>query len=164
MPLAHKVGLHNHWAFVCYAPDGSVKWEDSFDNVVPMSGRTHIINAAFGSTSSSDWYVGLKSSGAPSTSDTLASHASWTESTCYSTDRKAFVESTATSDTVSNAGSVAAFAILASTSIAGAFLTNQIDGSSNGVLLGVGDFAAARSVASGDTLNVTITCQITSST
>ncbi len=160
----HKIGIHNTYKAVCVGPDGLVKWEDGFENVVPMYARAYMINAAFGSTSSSVWYVGLKSSGAPSTADTLASHVGWAECLPGTTDRIAFTKSTATSDTVTNSGAVAAFAITASTNVSGAFLVNQITSSSNGILFGVGNFAAERSVLSGDTLNVTVSCQITSST
>jgi hypothetical protein len=161
--IAHTVGIHNTWRAVCLGPDGMVKWEDGFENVVPMGGRTQMVNSALGIIGSTTWYVGLKGAGSPSTADTLASHAGWAEINPYTTDRKTFAGSTATSDTVTNSGSVAAFAITASTSVAGAFLCNQIS-SSAGVLFGVGDFATARTVASGDTLNVTVSCQITSST
>jgi len=155
----------NHWNVVCLAPDGTVKWTEDFDNLVTVTGRAKALNGALGNHGSTTWYVGFKSSGDASTDDTLNSHATWTEVRPYAGNRPLFTHTTASSGEISNTGNVAAFTINASTNILGAFLANEITGSSAGAILyGVGNFAAERTVASGDTVNVTITATLTTTT
>lgn len=52
--------------------------------------------------------------------------------------------------------------INASTTVYGAFLASVNTGTF-GTLLGAGDFSASKAVDNGDTLNVTVTCSLTSS-
>jgi hypothetical protein len=94
----------------------------------------------------------------------LASHAGWTESTAYTGSRKSVTFGTATTanpSVITNSASPSSFAINATATIAGAFLTNVASGTS-GVLFSAGDFTGGdKSVASGDTLNVTYTFSLT---
>jgi hypothetical protein len=92
--------------------------------------------------------------------DTLATHAGWTEDTNYSGSRKAVTfgtASTADPSVIDNSGSPAVFNINNTTIVAGAFLATVASGTS-GVLFSEGDFTGGdKTVASGDTLNVTYT-------
>jgi hypothetical protein len=96
--------------------------------------------------------------------DTLASHAGWTENTNYTGTRKAVTFGTATTanpSVISNSASPSSFAMNATATIAGAFLCTVSSGTS-GVLFSGGDFTGGdKSVASGDTLNVTYTFSLT---
>jgi hypothetical protein len=94
----------------------------------------------------------------------MASHAGWTEDEDYSE----LVRQTATfgsptladPSVIDNSGSVAVFSMDATTTIAGAFLTDDdTKGGTAGKLFSVSNFTAPgdRSVVSGDTLNVTYT-------
>jgi hypothetical protein len=95
----------------------------------------------------------------------MGSHAGWAELTPYSQGtRPAFVLGTIAAGSVDNSASKAVFTINGTATIGGAFVANNsTKAGSTGILLGAGEFAAARSVLSGDTLNVTVTCSITSS-
>jgi hypothetical protein len=157
---------HTHYHVVCYDKYGNHKWTEEFQNLVTVLGRARLLNCIFGAYATTEWHVGLKRDGDPSTADTLDSHGGWVEGRPYAGNRPAFTNTTATSGEISNTGNVAAFTITTDSTIAGAFLTNSSD-SSGGVPLiiyGVGNFASSRVCSSGDTLNVTVTCTITTTT
>lgn len=152
--------------FTCFDKDGNLKWEDSAKNLVVNTGLQDM-NAKYfsGAAYTADWYIGLITGpGAGNTyaaGDTLASHAGWTEDTGYSGgDRAAATFGTATTadpSVINNSGSVAVFSVNATTTIAGAFLTNIEDNTDNvGLLFSESNFTGGdRAVVSGDTLNVT---------
>ncbi len=91
--------------------------------------------------------------------DTMASHSPWTEITPYAGNRVAWTAGTVSAGSVSNSGSPASFGINASATVYGAFMNTANSGTA-GTLFGMAPFSASRSVLSGDTLNVTITCSI----
>jgi hypothetical protein len=147
----------------CRAPDGRLKWTDSFHNLVVNEGLQDMNTQYFkGSAYTAAWYLGLvEGPGGSNTyaaSDTLASHAGWTENSDYSGNRKAVVfgtASTADPSVISNTASPSSFAMSATATIGGAFLTNATSGTS-GVLFSVGSFTGGdKLVDNGDTLNVT---------
>lgn len=152
--------------FTCFDKDGNLKWEDSAKNIVVNTGLQDM-NAKYfsGSAYTAAWYIGLVTGpGAGNTyaaADTLASHAGWTEDTGYSGgDRATATFGTATTadpSVINNSGSVGVFSINATTTIAGAFLTNIEDNTDSvGLLFSVSSFTGGdRAVVSGDTLNVT---------
>jgi len=93
--------------------------------------------------------------------DTMASHTPWTDVVPYSNaTRPAFTPGTISAGSVDNSASVAAFTINATDNIFGCFMCDSATKSETAsLLLGQGTFTgASRSVLSGDTLNVTITC------
>jgi hypothetical protein len=150
----------------CYDAQNSLKWEDGFENLVTNVGKAGLLLSNFTSGTSPAWYVGLKDGGGSiAAGDTMASHGSWTELTPYSqANRPTWTPgsiTTSTPSSVDNSGSVAVFSINATSTVVGCFLSNNntLSGTS-GLLYGGGDFGVARSVASGDTLNVTIQLQI----
>lgn len=147
----------------CYGPDGILKWSDSFENLVTTEGLNKYLDATLktGLTTPA-WYVGLKGTGTAAAGDTLASHAGWSELNPYTGDRPAFTPGTVSGGSVDNSASKASYAITGSATVAGAFVCSAATGTT-GTLLGAGDFSAgSKSVASGDTLNVTVTCSMTS--
>jgi len=105
---------------------------------------------------------GAAASNNPAAGDTSASHAGWTEVTAYSqATRPAAVFAAATTadpSVISNSGSPAVYSINGTTTVGGAFLiSNNTKGGTTGVLFSAADFQSPgdRSVASGDTINVT---------
>ncbi|MDD5366946.1 MAG: hypothetical protein PHR30_16535 [Gallionellaceae bacterium] len=167
MESQFTVTPHTHYHVECYDKHGTHKWTEDFPNLVTVLGRARLLNCIFGAYATTEWHVGLKAGGEESTADTLDSHAGWAESRCYAGNRPAFTNTTATSGEISNAGNVAVFTVNTdASSIAGAFLTNSSDSSGGApeIIYGVGEFASTRVCSSGDTLNVTITATITSST
>ena len=153
--------------FQCFDKDGNLKWEESTNNLVVNTGLQDM-NAKYfaGSSYTAAWYLGLitgpGSSTSYSASDTLASHAGWTEYSDYSGARKALTFGTATTadpSVIDNSASVAQFTISgAGGTVAGAFLATVSSGTS-GTLFSEADFQSPgdRVVVAGDTLNVTYT-------
>jgi hypothetical protein len=150
----------------CLDKDGNLKWKTSEHNLVVNEGLQNMNTQYFkGSIYSAAFFLGLITGPGSSTtfsaSDTLASKA-WTEFTNYSGARKAVTFGTATTadpSVISNSAAPSSFTISgAGGLVAGAFLCTVSSGTS-GVLFSESDFTAPgdRTVASGDTLNVTYT-------
>lgn len=142
----------------CVGADGRVKWVEDYENLVTTAGRTDIIDKYFkGANYSAAWFLGLKGTGTPNAADTMASHASWVEVTAYSNATLPQI-TFGTTTAGSNTATAVSYNINGTATVAGAFVTtNSTKGATTGVLYSVGDFAAPRSVVSGDTLNVTLT-------
>lgn len=147
------------YKFQCFDKDGNLKWEDEFHNLVTTAGKTDIIDKYLkGSAYTATWYLGLCGAGTKAVGDTLASHAGWTEATPYVGNRPTITWGTTSSG--SNTATAVSISINATATVAGAFVASVNTGTS-GVLYSAGDFAVSRSVASGDTLNVTPTLSVT---
>lgn len=152
----------------CHDPDGNLKWEAESHNLVVNVGLKDMNEKYFtGSSYTAAWYIGLygaASTNNPAAGDTASSHAGWTEVTAYSNATRPAAtfgtSTTADPSVISNSGSPAAFSINGTTTVGGAFLiSNSTKGGTTGTLFSAADFASPgdRSVASGDTLNVTYT-------
>lgn len=150
----------------CHDKDGNLKWTAESKNLVVNVGLQYMAGTALTSVAQiTSWYLGLYGAGAsntPAASDTMSSHAGWTENTTYSNaTRVAAVFATATTanpSIVTNAASPAAFNINGTTTIGGAFLTSSsTKGGTTGTLFSAADFGSPgdRSVVNGDTLSVT---------
>lgn len=147
----------------CIGADGQTKWTDTFHNLVVNEGLQNMNNEFFtGGSYTAAWYLGLIEGAGGSNvfdaDDTLASHVGWTESVAYSGARKSVTFGSATladPSVITNSGSPSTFAMNATKTISGAFLTTVSSGSS-GVLFSEGNFTGGdKFVDSGDTLNVT---------
>jgi hypothetical protein len=151
----------------CYDKHGKLKWVDGFENLVVTLGRNALLDNTFDAAAGSvNWYVGLKDTGAPAAGDTMASHAGWATITPYSnaTDPAWTKNGSASAGSISNSSSKATFNINATDDVYGAFLkSDNTKGGTAGTLFGAGDFAAQRGVANGDTLNVQVDIDVTSS-
>ena len=152
----------------CRDKDGNLKWSAESHNLVVNGGLQDMNNKYFlGSAYTATWYIGIYGAAAsnnPAASDTASSHAGWTEVTPYSNATRpacTFGSPTlADPSVITNSLSPAQFNINATQTVGGAFLiSNNVKGGSLGVLFSASDFQSPgdRSVASGDTLNVTYT-------
>lgn len=140
---------------VCTAPDGTVRWRENVTNLVTTAGKTDIVDKYLkGSGYTAAWYLILKGAGTIAAGDTLASHAGWTESTPYAGNRPSITWGTTSAG--SNTASAVNVSINATATVAGAGIASVNTGTS-GTLYSMSDFAASRSVLSGDTLSVTVT-------
>jgi len=149
----------------CYDAEGNLKWTAENHNLVVNVGLQYMAGSALtGTTAGSSWYIGLYGAGAsntPAATDTLASHAGWTEITPYSGNRPSAGLTAATNanpSVVTNTSSPTSFTINATATVGGAFLCNAASGTT-GILFSASDFQSPgdRTVASGDTLRVTYT-------
>jgi len=163
--LTETIGVTGHYNVQCVGPDGQVKWTDSIENLVVTVGKNDLLDKYFaGSAYTAAWYLGLVDGASTPTyaaGDTLASHAGWTESTAYTGTNRATVAWNAAS-AGSKASTATSFSINATATIAGALLTvTQVRATTTGVLYSAGSFTGGnRSVANGDTLNVTYTASV----
>lgn len=156
------------FAVQCFDKDGNLKWEAQSPNLVVNQGLQDM-NAKYfsGSAYTATWFIGIYGAAAsnnPAASDTAASHAGWTEVTTYSNaTRPAATFGTATTadpSVITNSASPASFSINGTATVGGAFLiSNNTKGGFTGILFSAADFQAPgdRTVANGDTLNVTYT-------
>lgn len=163
-----KVRAGGVFRIQCIGADGAVKWEAESHNLVVNQGLQYMNSAALGGgAQTTTWYIGLYGASAsnnPAAGDTMASHAGWTEVTTYSNATRPTctfgTATTADPSVISNTASPASFNINGTATVGGAFLTsNNTKGGTTGTLFSAADFAAPgdRSVANGDTLNVTYT-------
>ncbi len=152
----------------CVDQDGNVKWTAEKHNLVVNVGLKDMNDKYFtGSSYTAAWYIGLYGSAStnnPAASDTMSSHAGWTEVTDYSQSNRPTATfaaaTTADPSVITNSASPATFSMNATTTVGGAFLTsNNTKGGTTGILFSASDFQAPgdRSVVSGDTILVTYT-------
>jgi hypothetical protein len=142
----------------CVGTDGEVKWTEDVLNLVTTQGKNDLLDQYFkGSAYTASWFMGLKGTGTAVAGDTLASHAGWSEVTPYAGTRPAITYGTSSAG--SNTATAVGYSINASATVAGAFVADAASGTT-GVLYSASDFAASRSVVSGDTLNVTLTVSV----
>ena len=148
----------------CFDKNGILKWNDEFENIVVTTGRNQYLDATLKTgVTSPTWFVGLKNAVVSVAADTIATKG-FTELVPYSNaTRPAFTLGAIANGSVDNSAAKAVFTINAATTIAGAFIcNNNTKSGTTGILLGAGEFATARAVEIGDTLNVQVTCSITS--
>lgn len=160
-PLA----ISHRYVFEAFDKDGRLKWREECDNLVVTEGRNDILDKYYaGSGYTAAHYLGLKGAGTIAAGDTMASHAGWSEVTGYSQGARPTLAWSAASSGSKAASGASTFSINATVTVAGGFVTtNATKGGTTGVLVGATDFAASRSLVSGDTLNVTPTASLTSS-
>ena len=149
----------------CTGADGQVRWEDTIQNLVTTVGKNDLLDKYFaGSAYTATWYVGLVDGASTPTyslTDTSASHTGWTENVSYSNSNRPTPAFNAAS-AGSKATTATAFNISGTATIAGTFLiANNTKSGTTGVLYSAGSFTGGnKSVANGDTLNVTYTTSV----
>lgn len=164
----NKLKAGGVFTVTCVDKNGNVRWESKSHNLVVNVGLADMNTQYFkGSGYTAAWYIGVygpASSNNPSSTDTMASHAGWTEVTAYSNATRPTATfgaaSTADPSVIGNSASPAQFLINDSANVGGAFLTSgDAKGGASGVLFSASDFQAPgdRVVQNGDTLNVTYT-------
>ena len=156
--------IHQHYHVQCFAPDGTLKWQEELDNLVVTTGMNDILTQYYkGSAYTAALFVGLKGAGTVVAGDTMASHSGWTEVVAYSEGvRQTLTMGTAAAGSIDNSASKATFSMNGAYTVAGAFVaTNNTKSGTTGTLVGGGDFASSRSGGSGDTIQVTVTASLT---
>jgi hypothetical protein len=163
--MNEKIGVIGNYVVECFDQDGNIKWQENIENIVVTVGKNDLLDKYFaGSAYTAAWYMGLVDGASTPTyaiTDTMSSHAGWTESTGYSNSTRPTVAWNAASSG-SKVSTATSFSINATVTIIGAFMvTNSTKGGTTGTLYSAGSFSAgSRSVLSGDTLNVTYTSSV----
>jgi hypothetical protein len=146
-----------------YRPDknGDLQFIQRFiaPNDVVNEGITDNLDVYFrNQTQTATWYIGLiDGSGSPalSDSDTLASHAGWSEFTSYSGSRQQWVMTAAAAKQITNT-TPSQFTMTGSGTVYGIFVCGVATGTS-GILWATAAFASSQPVNSGDVFKVTYT-------
>ena len=155
-----KIG--GHFDIVCRDKHGNLKWDMTAENIFTLAGLNHVLDVVFhNATQVSTWYVGLYTDSEAESS--WADAGDLTEFTSYSGDRKEFVESAASSQSLSNTASKASFSITGSGTIYGAFLVDAATGDGTTLVCAENFTEGSRSVQNGDTVEVTYTCSASDS-
>lgn len=167
--------LSGTYTVKCIGPDGSVKWVDTFDNVVTTVGKNLALDTFLaGSTYTvTGPYMGLISSSsysAVAAGDAMNSHAGWLEAgnanaPTYTAPRKTCAWSAAGGGSKSLSAALS-FAITGSGTVKGCFIvygpgaSATID-NTGGTLYSAGLFTGGdKVVGNGDTLNVSYTASL----
>jgi len=177
------LGIEGHYHVECRDQDGNLKWEESFPNLVNAVGKQLMLDTLLkGSTYSvTGPFLGLISGASPTFgtgSDTMLSHAGWTEFTNYTVGGSAvrgtavFASATSTGSTPSNVTTSAAAAITYTITggggtVGGCFLvlgSGAVNTQNNtgGTLYSAGAFSTAKVTTAGDTVSVTYSTTATS--
>jgi hypothetical protein len=168
------VGASGQYFFECFDSEGNLKWSETVKNLVTRAGVQAMNTRFFVTSTTPAWYVGLVDGGgtAPvySSFDVINSHTGWTEFYLYYSQANrptcSFGTATTSSPSVisnSTGSSLAIYSITGPGSVAGAFLVSEnTKNGTTGVLFSVAGFTSGiRSVANGDTLQVTYTFSLT---
>lgn len=172
--MRESADAHGTYTVECYDKDGNLKWTDTAENVVTTVGKnlaldTFLAGSAYTVTGPFMGLINGSASSAAAT-DTMTSHAAWLEvgganAPTYTAPRKT-VSWSAASGGVKATSAAASFAITSSGTVGGCFLVygtgalSTIDNTA-GVLYSAGAFTGgSKSVANGDTLNVTYTASL----
>lgn len=143
-----------------------VAWLEKVNNLVTTEGKNDQLTQYFkGSAYTAAFFIGLVNNAgftAYAVGDTAAQIGGtngWAEATPYSNaTRVAWVGGTASGGSIDNTASVAIFNINATLTVRGGFVdTVSTKNGTTGKLYGEADFSVARSVVSGDSLNVSST-------
>jgi len=183
--VTDAIGLEGSYHVVCRNKEGNLKWEEKFDNQVVQAGKILAMNTLLYTASGYTLvgpYLGLVS-GSSSTfspTDTMASHAGWTEFSAYTVSSAAnrgtatFSTATGNASTVSgsnivysNASSITYTITGSGGVIGGCFLVTgsgavNTFGSTTGTLWSAGAFSTAKTTTVGDTVVVSYTTTATS--
>lgn len=145
--------------------DGKVIDEWDVKNLVVNQGVEHALDVSLSNgTQESAWYVMLKDSGAVAAGDTyqqVGGTNAWDEVTDYTEGtRPTWTDGGVSGKSLDNSGSPASFSINATVTVDGCALVSsnvKSDVGAGETLFAAADFASAKSLSSGDTLEVTYT-------
>jgi hypothetical protein len=178
------VGIEGYYTVECRDAAGNLKWEESFPNLVNAVGKELMLNTLLrtsGTYTTVGPFLGLIGGASPTFgtgSDTMTSHAGWTEFIAYTVGGSAvrgtavFGAATSTGSTPSNVSTSAATAITYTITggggtVSGCFLVTgsgavSTQNSTAGTLYSAGAFATAKITTAGDTVSVTYSTTATS--
>ena len=178
------VGIHGQYHVACHDKDGNLKWEERFSNLVNAVGKELMFDTLLstsGTYTTVGPFLGLVGGATPTFgtgSDTMTSHAGWTEFVNYTVSGSAvrgtavFSAATSAGSTPTNVTTCTASPITytitgAGGTVSGCFLVTgtgavNTQSSTAGVLYSAGAFAVAKVTTVGDTVAVTYSTTATS--
>ena len=182
--IPEGMGIDGYYHVECRDAQGNLKWEESFPKLVNAVGKQLMLDTLLrtsGTYTTNGPFLGLIGTTSPTFgtgSDTMTSHAGWTEFTNYTVGGSAvrgtavFGASSSTGSTPANVTTSTATAITytitgAGGNVTGCFLCTGSGASSTqsntgGVLYSAGAFGTAKTTTVGDTVSVTYSTTATS--
>ena len=152
----------------CRDADGSLIWTDTIENIITTAGKNDMLEHELaGSGYTAAWYMGLISNvsytSVPVVADTMASHATWTESQNYSQGSRPTTAWNAAAGGSKALSAALVFTINATDTIKGCFLCSiATKGGTTGTLFSAGLFTGGdQPVVATNTLNVSYTATLT---
>ena len=179
----NSIGMTGKYHVVCRDKDGNLKWEEEFENQVNQVGKILMLTALLQTTTTLVGpYLGLVSGSGNtfSPTDTMTSHAGWTEFVNYTVGGSAvrgtavFATPTGNNNTTPGSNVVTASAAAITYTITGAggtvggcFLVtgsgaSATQSNTSGTLYSSGAFGTAKITTAGDTVSVTYSTTATS--
>jgi len=161
VPDGFRIGGVFHFSH--YGPEGQLVDEWDAPNLITNQGLNHALGVVLAAaTQAASWYVMLKdATGDPLDGTETYQTKVFTEITAYDeATRPAWNPATISGQSVANTATVAAFTINASTTVVGAAMADSAvkAGSTAGhYMFCAANFASAKALVSGDTLEVTYT-------
>ena len=178
------IGAEGSYHVECRDQNGNLKWTEEFPNLVNQIGKELMVDTFLrtsGTYTTVGPFLGLVSGASPTFgtgTDTMTSHAGWTEFINYTVGGSAvrgtavFSAATSTGSTPANVTTCAASAITytitgAGGTVGGCFLVTgtgavNTQSSTAGTLYSAGAFSVAKAVTAGDTVSVTYSTTLTS--
>jgi hypothetical protein len=178
------LGIKGHYRVECRDVNGNLKWEESFPNLVNEVGKELMFNTLLrtsGTYTTVGPFLGLIGGATPTFgtgTDTMTSHAGWTEFVNYTVGGSAVrgtavfgaatsAGSTPTNVTTCTAASITYTITGAGGTVSGCFLVTgsgavSTQSNTGGVLYSAGAFAVAKITTAGDTVAVTYSTTATS--
>ena len=162
--VTEKTKVLGVWGLVAKDESGKILWEDHGKNLIVDEGLDYLLG---NSLSGSSMFIGLTDS-APTVagSDTMASHAGWSEVAAYSeSDRQAWTTAAVSSQSLTNSASVARFTATSTVTVGGAFLTtSNVKSGTAGTLFNVKAANGGDQVLNAtDVLEITLSVSLASS-
>lgn len=177
------VGMEGVYNVVCRDAQGNIKWEEQAPNLVNQIGKELMLDTLLSGVSYTVTgpFLGLIATTSPTFgtgSDTMASHAGWTEFTNYTVGGSpvrgtaVFGAASSTGSTPANVTTCTASAITYTITggggnVTGCFLVtgsgaSATQSNTGGVLYSAGAFGVPKAVTAGDTVSVTYSTTATS--
>ena len=152
------------WDFECYDKDGNLKWEErNRPNIVTNEGLNHLLNVVFhGTTAFSPWYIGAVESNTTAAATMTYATPVFTEWDGYTEAvRQEFVESAASSQSITNSASKATFTSSEAMTLYGgalfSYATMSDTAHAGAVLFCYSLFSSSKPVENLDVFKITLT-------
>lgn len=146
------------YKFECFAADGTKKWEETAENLLPNESVAYFLNTGLaGGTQLTSWYVGLLDEAhVPAITDTMTTMVA-KEADAYSgTNRIALTPDAIAGGVFANVAAPSEFTFTGGATIRGGFITSNITrGNTSGLLLSVVALSSPKVMAATDVLQVT---------
>lgn len=174
-PEAETMQILGKFNIVCFAPDGSARWQEETPNTVVTVGKNLILDQALaGSSYTAAEYLSLISSvgyTAIAAGDTMSSHSGWFEvdnatHTPYCGATRGTAAWSAASSGAKALSAALSFTVASNGTVQGVFMVggsgaSSTVGSTAGTLISASALGTPRAVLTGDTVQVSYTMTLT---